>query len=129
MSMSPFHCGKFKKHFQSQFRVSVMCHFWVRNDPFALNKFVLVQTIIITIIYLLAIFNVQNFLKKSYSSSRVMRTHHFWIQNGPFAPNNFFLEKLWTLFSYTYWPFLLWKILKKFLQRIQSYEDAPFFGP
>ena len=43
-----------------------------------MNKIFLVQIIIITFIYLLALFNVQNF--------------------------------------------------KKFLQRIQSYEDAPFFG-
>ena len=37
--MNPFHCVKLKKHFQSQSRVLGMCHFWVRNDPFALNKF------------------------------------------------------------------------------------------
>ena len=70
--MSPFYCAKFKKHFQSQFRVSGMCYFWVRYGPFALNKFLLVQTIIITIIYLLALFSVQNFLKNSYSSSRAI---------------------------------------------------------
>ena len=56
-----------------------MCHFRAQNGPFALNKFFLVQTIIITFIYLLALFIVQN--------------------------------------------------LKKFLQRIQSYEDVPFWGP
>ena len=56
-----------------------MCHFWAQNDPFVLNKIFLVQTIIITFIYLLALFIVQN--------------------------------------------------LKKFLQQIQSYEDAPFLGP
>ena len=56
-----------------------MCHFRAQNSPFVLNKFFLVQTIIITFIYLLALFIVQN--------------------------------------------------LKKFLQRIQSYEDVPFLGP
>ena len=56
-----------------------MCHFRAQNGPFVLNKFFLVQTIIITFIYLLALFIVQN--------------------------------------------------LKKFLQQIQSYEDAPFLGP
>ena len=56
-----------------------MCHFWIENCPFVLNKIFLVQTIIITFIYLLALFIVQN--------------------------------------------------LKKFLQQIQSYEDAPFLGP
>ena len=56
-----------------------MCHFQAQNGPFVLNKNFLVQTIIITFIYLLAIFIVQN--------------------------------------------------LKKFLQRIQNYDDAPFLGP
>ena len=92
--MSPFHFVKFKKYFQSQSRVLGMCHFWVRNDPFALNNFFLVQTIIITFIYLLALFSVQNFFKNSYSRSRVIRTHHFLIQNGPFAQNKFFLKKI-----------------------------------
>ena len=56
-----------------------MCHFRAQNGPFVMNKIFLVQTIIITFIYLLALFIVQN--------------------------------------------------LKKFLQRIQSYEDAQFLGP
>ena len=56
-----------------------MCHFQAQNGPFVMNKFFLVQTIIITFIYLLALFIVQN--------------------------------------------------LKKFFQRIQSYEDAQFLGP
>ena len=56
-----------------------MCHFRAQNGPFVLNKIFLVQTIIITFIYLLALFIVQN--------------------------------------------------LKKFFQRIQSYEDVQFLGP
>ena len=54
-------------------------HFRAQNGPIVMNKIFLVQTIIITFIYLLALFIVQN--------------------------------------------------LKKFLQRIQSYEDAQFLGP
>ena len=56
-----------------------MCHFRTQNGPFVLKNFFLVQTIIITFIYLLALFIVQN--------------------------------------------------LKKFFQRIQSYEDVQFLGP
>ena len=56
-----------------------MCQFRVKNGPFVKNKIFLVQTIIITFIYVLALFIVQN--------------------------------------------------LKKFSQRIQSYEDVPFLGP
>ena len=40
-----------------------------------------------------------------------------------------FWEKSLILFSYTYRPFSLCKILKKFWQRIQSYEYVPFLGP
>ena len=40
-----------------------MCHFRAQNGPFVLNKIFLVQTIIITFIYLLALFIVQNFKK------------------------------------------------------------------
>ena len=40
-----------------------MCHFRAQNGPIVLNKIFLVQTIIITVNYLLAFFTVQN-LKK-----------------------------------------------------------------
>ena len=56
-----------------------MFHFQAQNTPICPEQNFLVQTIIITFIYLLALFIVQN--------------------------------------------------LKKFLQQIQSYEDAPFLGP
>ena len=38
-------------------------HFRDQNDPFVLNKNFLVQTIVITFIYLLALFIVKNFKK------------------------------------------------------------------
>ena len=41
---------------------------------------------------------------------------------------NFFLKKIIS-FSSTYWPLSFCKILKKFLEPIQSYEDVPFSGP
>ena len=37
-----------------------MCHFRAQNGPFVMNKILLVQTIIISLIYLLALFIVQN---------------------------------------------------------------------
>ena len=40
-----------------------MCYFWARNGPFVLNKIFLVQIIIITFIYLLVLFIMQNFKK------------------------------------------------------------------
>ena len=41
-----------------------MCHFQAQNGPIVLHKKFLVQNIIITFIYLLALFIVQNFFKK-----------------------------------------------------------------
>ena len=42
---------------------------------------------------------------------------------------NFFLKKQLIKFSCIYWLLSFWKILKKFLGQIQSYEDMPFSGP
>ena len=61
-----------------------MCHFQAQNGTFVLKNFFLVQTIIITFIYLLALFIVQNLKKNSSSGSRVMRMRNFWAQTGPF---------------------------------------------
>ena len=57
------------------------------------TKFFLVQTIIITFIYLLALFIVQNLKKNSSSGSRVMRMRNFWAQNGPFPQMRIFFRK------------------------------------
>ena len=47
-----------------------------------------------------------------------------------FPPNKiFFGKKLLISFSSTYWPLSLYKIFKKFLKQIQSYQDMPFLGP
>ena len=46
---------------QSRSRVMRMCNFRTQNGPFTLNKISLVQTIIITFVYLLALFITQNF--------------------------------------------------------------------
>ena len=46
---SLFHSAKFWKHSSSRSRVMRMCHFWVQNGSFVLNKFFLVLTIVIFI--------------------------------------------------------------------------------
>ena len=79
-----------------------------------------------TFIYLLAFFIVQNF-KKILTANRVMTMRHFWAKNGSFAPKkSFFWKKLLISFSSTYWPLSFCKILKKFLEPIQSYEMCHF---
>ena len=71
----PFILQNFFKKSQSQ---EDKHHFRDQNGPFVLNKKFLVQTIVITFIYLLTFFIVQNFLKKYYSESRIMTMHNFW---------------------------------------------------
>ena len=54
---------------------------------------------------------------------------HFCTPNIPFVPNKIFLvQNIIITFIYLFALFIVQK-LKKFLQQIQSYEDAPFLGP
>ena len=66
-----------------------MKDFRVQNDPFILNKTVLVQTIIITFISLLALFIVQNF-KNILQWIQNYEMSHLWAQNGPLTQMIFF---------------------------------------
>ena len=68
-----------------------MRDFRVQNDPFILNKTVLVQTIIITFISLLALFIVQNF-KNILQWIQNYEMSHLWAQNGPLTQMIFFQE-------------------------------------
>ena len=80
-----------------------MCHFWVQNGPFVLNNFLLVKTIIITFIYLLALFTVQNFKKFLQ-----------WPQSYEDAP---FLGPKWSICLNFFW---------KIINIILIYLLAPF---
>ena len=58
-----------------------------------------------------------------------MRMCHFRAQNGPFVLNKIFLVQTIIInFIYLLALFIV-QNLKKFLQWIQSYEDASFLGP
>ena len=70
-----------------------MWHFGAQNGAFVMNEIFLVQTIIITFIYLLVLFIVQNFKKNSSSGSRVMRMRNFLAQNDPFPQMRIFFQK------------------------------------
>ena len=70
-----------------------MCHFRAQNGPFVLNKIFLVQTIIITFIYLLALFIEQNLKKILTANPELWGCVIFWTTNGSFDPNKFFFLK------------------------------------
>ena len=102
-----------------------MCHLRAQNGPFVMNNFFLVQTIIITFIYLLALLIVQNLKKflqriQSYENAPFMDPK--WSSCPIFLGGELLISS-----SSTCWP--LCKILKKFFLRIQSYEDAQFLSP
>ena len=75
-----------------------MCHFGVQNDPFVMNKLFLVQTIVITFIYLLALFIVQTW-----------KEFLWWIQSYKDAP---FLGPKWSI---CHKQFFFWKTIKTIL--------------
>ena len=54
---------------------------------------------------------------------------HFRAQNGPFVMNKISLVQTIIITFICLLTFFIVQNLKKFLQRIQSYEDAPFLGP
>ena len=71
-----------------------MCHFRAKNDPFVMNKKILVQTIITTFIYLLALFNVQN-LKKLLQRIQSYEDATFLGPKWSICPQKIFLGKLY----------------------------------
>ena len=93
-----------------------MCHFQDQNGPLVINKIFWYKPLLLLSSTYYWPFSFCKILKTSYSASRVMRMHHV------------FFGKL-LLFSFTYQPLSLGKILKKFFQQIQSNKDAQFLVP
>ena len=89
-----------------------ICHLRAPNGPFFLVQ------IVITFIYILALFIVKNFFKNYHSGSRVA-----------FAPNKNILENYYYHFHLPIRPFYCGKFKKKFIQPIQSHEDVQFLDP
>ena len=54
--------------------------------------------------------------------------HHFWYQNSPFVLNKSFLSQTIVITFIYLLSFFIVQNLKKFLLRIQNYDDAPFLG-
>ena len=77
----------FKKILRANPWVMMMRHFRVQNNPYVLNTFFKVQTIVI---YLLALWIGQH----SSCGSRVMWMRNFWAQNGSFPQMRIFPENL-----------------------------------
>ena len=111
-SYQPVSFCKIKKKLLELISVMRMRHSQPQNGSFILNKIFLVQTIIITFIYLLVLFIVQN-LKKFLQRIQSYEDVPFLVPKWSICPN-FFLEKKLISFSSTYWPLSLCKTLKIF---------------
>ena len=116
---------KFLKHIQSYEDVS----FLGPKQPIFPQQFFLVQTIIITFIYHIGPFQCAEVKKNSYSRSRIVRMWNFGPTMVHLPQTKFFLEDYSYHFHLLINPFHFFKILKKFFQQIQSYEDVQFLGP
>ena len=88
--LAPFILQNLKKILTTDPELWECAIFEPKMAQFAMNKIFLVQAIIITFIYLLAFFIVQNF--KKFLQQIQIYDAPFWAQNGPFAPCKIFLE-------------------------------------
>ena len=80
--------------------------------------------------YLLASFVLQKLKKILRANPELRGCAIFGSKIAQFVLNNyFFWYKKLILFSSTYWSLSFYKILNKFLEPIQSYEDVPFSDP
>ena len=87
-----------------------MCHFWAQNGPFVMNKIILVQTIIITFIYLLALLIVHN-LKTILQRIQSYEDGQFFGPKWLISPNEiFFSEKLLMSLLLSFMPIYMPKI-------------------
>ena len=96
------HCAKFKKNLTGDSDLWGCTIFGPKMVHLPFPNFFW-KIININLIYLLALFMVQNFIKNSSSRSRVMRMCNFWTQNGPYPLMRTFSENLlMSLISFIY---------------------------
>ena len=105
-----------------------MYHFRAQNGPFVMNKFFLVQAIIITFIYLLGLFIEQNFKKilqqiQSYEDAPLLSPK--W----SICPKQIFFLKIIKIILIHLLATFIGQNLKKFFPWIESSEDAQFLDP
>ena len=105
-----------------------MCHFRAQNGPFVMNKIFLVQTIIITFIYLLALFIVQN-LKKFLQQIQSYEDVPFLGPKWSICPKQIFFWKIINIILiYLLAPFIV-QNFKKILPADPELWGCAIFGP
>ena len=84
-----------------------MCHFRAQNGPFVMNKIFLVQTIIITFIYLLTLFIVQNSKTILTADSELWGCTIFGPKMVHLPYTNFFWKIINVILIYLLAPFIV----------------------
>ena len=105
-----------------------MCHFWAQNGPFVLNKIFLVQTIIITFIYLLTLFIVQNSKTILTADSELWGCTIFGPKMVHLPYTNFFWKIINVILIYLLAPFI-GQNFKKILPADPELWGCAIFGP
>ena len=106
-----------------------MCHFWAQNGPFYLNKILLVQAIIITFIYLLVLFIVQNFKKVLTADPELWGCAIFGSKMVHLPQTKKLLEKIINIiFIYQLVPFIV-QNFKETLPADPELWGCAIFGP
>ena len=82
-----------------------MCHFWAQNGPFVLKKRFLVQTIIITFIYLLALFILQKLKQIPTLDPELWECAIFWPKMVHLPQTKFFWKIINIILIYLLAPF------------------------
>ena len=105
-----------------------MSHFRAQNGSLVMNKIFLVQTIIITFIYLLAFFIAQN-LKKFFQWIQSYEDASFWGPKWSICPKQFFFWKITNIIIiYLLGPFI-GQNFKKILPADPKLWGCAIFGP
>ena len=132
--LAPFILQNLKKNSMSRSIVMRMCNFRTQNGSFALNKFFLVQTIIIIFIYLLALFIVQNLKKILTADPELWGCTIFGPKMVHFPKWEFFLKTFffWKIINiiliYLLAPFIV-QNFKKILPADPELWGCAIFGP
>ena len=106
-----------------------MCHFWAQNGPFYLNKILLVQAIIITFIYLLVLFIVQNLKKVLTADPELWGCAIFGSKMVHLPQTKKLLEKIINIiFIYQLVPFIV-QNFKETLPADPELWGCAIFGP
>ena len=125
---APFILQSFKKNLRFDSDLWGCTSFLGPKWPICPEQNFLAQINVITFIYLLALFIVENF-KKFLQQIQNYHNAPFLDRKWSICLKKFFLQNYYYHSHLVFSPIHCAKISEKFFQRTQSYEDVQFLGP